>query len=122
MVIDDKSWELWYKCYISYLIGPTSSDTQEWIIFFIKLVWPFAVSPSCLLCYGLNLKSLMALHYTKLSEMFYFTSTLNLAKSIYVLTVHYMSELSDSKQCSSNLLTLALMSAVVFWKSSAYMK
>jgi len=29
MVIDDKSWQPWYKCYISYLIGPTSGAARH---------------------------------------------------------------------------------------------
>jgi len=28
VVIDDKSWQPWYECYIPYLIGPTSGATH----------------------------------------------------------------------------------------------
>ena len=51
----------------------------------------------------------------RLSEMFFYIHFKFSKKYLHVLIVHYMSELSAPKQCSSNLLTLALMSAVVFW-------
>ena len=43
MVIDDKSWQPWYKCYISYLTGPTRGAARHGyrsvsIIYPIRLV------------------------------------------------------------------------------------
>ena len=58
MAINDKLWQPWYKCYligptiaalhamatvlyyISYLIGPNSGNTQEWIITFKPWLLP----------------------------------------------------------------------------------